>query len=57
MIYAEVERILVPEDNGNQNPNELACALLVAVVVKQYVLMINAVSLLNHTYFTILLAV
>ena len=57
MIYAEAEHILVPEDNGNQNPNELACALLVVVVVKQYVLMINAVSLLNHTYFTILLAV
>ena len=57
MIYAEVESILLPEYNGNQNPNELDCALLVVMVVKQYVLMVNAVSLLNHNYFTILLAV
>ena len=39
MIYADFECILVPEDNGKENPNESYA----------YVLMINLVNLLNNT--------
>ena len=54
MIYAGFESILVPEDNGKQNPNEsctnkyqkhVACSY----DCNEYVLMINLVSLLCHT--------
>ena len=54
MIYADLEIILVPGDNGKQNPNEsyankyqkrVACSC----GYKLHVLMINLVSLLNHT--------
>ena len=66
MIYADFEIILVPEDNGKQNPNDsytknIKNILLVVMVINQYVLMINLVSLSNHTQtkmlFTLLLVV
>ena len=61
MIYADFESILVPEDNEKQNPNEsynnkhqkhVACSY-----GYNYVLMINLVSLLNHTWAKILLKI
>ena len=66
MIYADLEIILVPGDNGKQNPNESYANKYQKRVAcncgyKLHVLMINLVSLLNHTQakmlFTILLAV
>ena len=52
MIFADFESILVPEDNGKQNPNESytnkCCLLLVVMTINQYVLMIHLVSLLSH---------
>ena len=53
MVHANFESILVPEDNGKQNPNDfytnkyqkyVACIM----VINSYVLIINLVSLLNH---------
>ena len=61
MIYADFGSILVPEDNEKQNPNEsynnkhqkhVACSY-----GYNYVLMINLVSLLNHTWAKILLKI
>ena len=53
MIYTDFESILVPEDNGKQKRNliltNIKNMLLVGMVINYYVLMINLVSLLNHT--------
>ena len=53
MIYADFESILVPEDNGNQNPNESYTNKYQEHVACSYgnnlVLVINLGSLLNHT--------
>ena len=54
MIYANFESILVPEDNGKQNPNESYTKkykkkMLLVVMVINYVLIVNLVSLLNDT--------
>ena len=67
LLYADFESTLAPEDNGNQNPNESYAnkyhenMLLPAMVINQYVLMINLISLSSRTYvkmlFTILLIV
>ena len=66
MIYVDFENILVPEDNRKQSVNEsyatnIKTMLLAVMVINQYVLMINLVSLLSHTQtkmlFTILLLV
>ena len=66
MICPDFESILVPKDNGKQNPNESYTnkyqnMLFVVVAINQYVLMINLVSPSNHTMtkvlFTTLLAV
>ena len=63
MIYVDFESILVRENNGNQNPTQsytnkyhkhAACSY---AVIKKYVLMINLVSLLSHTYVKIRFAI
>ena len=50
MIYADFESILVPEDNGKQNPEEsftnIKNTLLATMTINWYVLMINLVNLL-----------
>ena len=53
MIYADFENILVPEENGKQNPNKLYTNkyqkhVLVVMAINWYVLVINLVSLLSH---------
>ena len=50
MIYADFESILVPEDNGKQNPNESYTSknqkyVASVMAINKYVLMINLVSL------------
>ena len=67
MLYVDFESILVPEDNGKQNlytsliQTNIKKMLLAVMAMNQYVLIINLVSLLSHTYvkmlFTILLIV
>ena len=64
MIYADLESILVPEDNVKKNPDEsyrhqknIKNMLLSVMVIDQYVLMINLVNLLSHMYVKILLKV
>ena len=51
MIYADFESILVPEDNGKQNPEEsytnIKNMLLAVMALNWYVLMINLVNLLS----------
>ena len=54
MNYVDFESIVVPDDNVKQNPDESYTnkhqnMLLVAMVINQYVLTIDLVSLLNHT--------
>ena len=50
-IYADFESILVPEDNGKQNPEEsytnIKNMLLAVMALNWYVLMINLVNLLS----------
>ena len=53
MVYADFESILIPEDNGRQNPESLVQTntknmLLAAIIINKYVLMITSVSLLCH---------
>ena len=53
MIYADFENILVPEENGQQNPNKLYTNkyqkhVLVVMAINWYVLVINLESLLSH---------
>ena len=51
MIYADFESILVPKDNGNQNPEEFYMNKYQKHVTCSYgyVFMISLVSLSNHT--------
>ena len=49
MIYADLESILMAEDNERQNPdefytNKIKNMLLVVMVINQYPLMINLVG-------------
>ena len=52
LIYANFESILVPEDNGKQNPNDFYTnkyqnmLLLVVMVINQYVFVKNLVKLI-----------
>ena len=50
LIYVDFESVLVPEDNGKQNPkvpytNNIRNVLLTVIAINQYVLMINLVRL------------
>ena len=50
LIYVDFESVLLPEDNGKQNPkvsytNNIRNVLLTVMAVNQYVLMINLVRL------------
>ena len=55
MIYEDFESILVPENNGKQNPNikniqaNIKQILLVVMAVNYYVLVISLVSHFKHT--------
>ena len=53
IIYADFESILVPEDNGKQNPedsytNKYKKHVLAVLAINWYVLMISLVSRLRH---------
>ena len=50
LIYVDFESVLLPEDNGKQNPkvsytNNIRNVLLTVMAINQYVLMINLVRL------------
>ena len=60
MIYADFESILVPEENGKQNPymslirTNIENMLLAVMAMNYYVLIITLIRLLSQTYMKML---